>query len=106
MIDFRCRHVAALAKLEKSHVKIKVREDIDHWESTEILNIETNLLSQSYNLGTGRGVSVMELIKAFELTNNVQVPYVIEKRRQGDISSMFADSWVQQIDYPLAFGRK
>lgn len=47
---------------------------------------------QSYNLGTGRGVSVMELIKAFELTNNVQVPFVIEQRRQGDISTMFADS--------------
>lgn len=44
-----------------------------------------------YNLGTGKGVSVLELIKTFERTNNVKVPYVFETRRQGDISTMYAD---------------
>lgn len=44
-----------------------------------------------YNLGTGVGVSVMSLIKTFEKVNNVKVPYVIQPRRQGDISTMFAD---------------
>ncbi|XP_063700947.1 UDP-glucose 4-epimerase-like [Culicoides brevitarsis] len=44
-----------------------------------------------YNLGTGRGVSVMELVKTFERVNNVQVPYRIEARRLGDISVMYAD---------------
>lgn len=44
-----------------------------------------------YNLGTGKGVSVLELIQTFENTNNVKVPYVIEERRQGDISAMYAD---------------
>lgn len=45
-----------------------------------------------YNLGTGRGVSVLELIKTFEKVNNVKVPYEFEKRRQGDISTMYADA--------------
>lgn len=46
---------------------------------------------QVYNLGTGRGVSVLELIKTFETTNNVQVPFTYEARRPGDISAMYAD---------------
>lgn len=46
---------------------------------------------QAYNLGTGRGVSVLELIKAFETTNSVTVPYTFEARRHGDISTMYAD---------------
>lgn len=60
--------MAALSKLEKSHIKIK-----------------------AFNLGTGRGVSVLDLIKAFERTNNVNVPFTIEARREGDISTMYAD---------------
>lgn len=44
-----------------------------------------------YNLGTGQGISVMELIKTFESVNGVKVPYEIEARRQGDISAMFAN---------------
>lgn len=44
-----------------------------------------------YNLGTGQGVSVMQLINTFEKTNGVRVPYTIEPRRQGDISTMYAD---------------
>lgn len=63
------RHVAALNKLDVSKVGIK-----------------------AYNLGTGRGVSVLELIDVFEKTNDVEVPYVFEARRQGDISSMYADA--------------
>lgn len=46
---------------------------------------------QAYNLGTGRGVSVLDLIHTFEKTNNVSVPYTFEARRAGDISTMYAD---------------
>lgn len=49
---------------------------------------------QMYNLGTGKGVSVMELITTFEQINNVKVPYQVEPRRAGDISEMYADPWV------------
>lgn len=45
-----------------------------------------------YNLGTGRGTSVLELVKAFEEANNIQVPYEIVARRPGDIASCYANS--------------
>jgi len=45
-----------------------------------------------YNLGTGKGVSVLELVKAFEEASGVQVPYVITDRRPGDIATSYADA--------------
>ncbi len=45
-----------------------------------------------YNLGTGNGFSVLELINAFERVNNVKVPYVFSDRRPGDIAACYADS--------------
>ena len=45
-----------------------------------------------YNLGTGHGVSVLELVHAFEEASGVQVPYVIEPRRPGDIPVCYADA--------------
>lgn len=45
-----------------------------------------------YNLGTGKGTSVLELVKAFEEANNIQVPYEIVARRPGDIASCYADT--------------
>lgn len=44
-----------------------------------------------FNLGTGKGTSVLELITTFELVNGVKVPYEIVDRRQGDIGICFAD---------------
>lgn len=44
-----------------------------------------------YNLGTGKGTSVMELVKAFEEANNIKLPYVVEARRPGDIAECYAD---------------
>ena len=44
-----------------------------------------------YNLGTGTGYSVLELVKTFEKVNNVQIPYQIVDRRKGDIASCYAD---------------
>ena len=44
-----------------------------------------------YNLGTGKGTSVLELVKAFETENHVAVPYRIAPRRPGDIASCYAD---------------
>ncbi|RIX27022.1 UDP-glucose 4-epimerase GalE [Sphingomonas edaphi] len=45
---------------------------------------------QIYNLGTGRGTSVLELLAAFEKANNVAVPHVSAPRRDGDVAAMFA----------------
>lgn len=44
-----------------------------------------------FNLGTGRGTTVLELISAFEKTNGVKVPYKIVGRRPGDVAKSFAD---------------
>jgi len=44
-----------------------------------------------YNLGTGQGYSVLEIINAFERVNNVKVNYKIVPRRPGDIASCYAD---------------
>ena len=44
-----------------------------------------------YNLGTGTGYSVLELVNAFEKVNNLKVNYKIVERRPGDIASCYAD---------------
>ncbi|ANF49227.1 UDP-glucose 4-epimerase [Chryseobacterium glaciei] len=44
-----------------------------------------------YNLGTGKGSSVLEVVKAFETANNVEVPYKICDRREGDITIAYAN---------------
>lgn len=51
-----------------------------------------------YNLGTGKGISVMELINTFERVNGVKIPYVIQDRRAGDISSMFANATLAETE--------
>ena len=61
-----------------------------------------------FNLGTGRGVSVIELITEFEKVNNVKVPHKIVGRRAGDIEKVWADpSFANKVlgwtaDTPLA----
>jgi UDP-glucose 4-epimerase len=46
-----------------------------------------------YNLGTGKGVSVLELINAFEKATGVKIPYKIVGRREGDIEQIWADPY-------------
>jgi UDP-glucose 4-epimerase len=43
-----------------------------------------------YNLGTGHGTSILELIATFEKVNNITIPYVIAPRRSGDIDEIYA----------------
>lgn len=45
-----------------------------------------------FNLGTGRGVSVMELVRGFEAATGVAVPYKIAPRRVGDVPAIWADA--------------
>ena len=45
-----------------------------------------------YNLGTGKGVSVLELRAAFEKASGVEIPYVIDPRRPGDPDEVYADA--------------
>lgn len=45
-----------------------------------------------YNLGTGQGYSVLDIVKNFEEATGVKIPYVIKPRRAGDIDICYADS--------------
>ncbi len=44
-----------------------------------------------YNLGTGTGYSVLDVVKAFEMVSGKKIPYVITKRRSGDVAECYAD---------------
>jgi len=68
VVDLANGHVAALDYLEQNQ---------------ELLTV---------NLGTGHGVSVLEMIKTFETVNNCKVPYRITPRRPGDIAKCWADT--------------
>jgi UDP-glucose 4-epimerase len=45
----------------------------------------------TYNLGTGKGYSVLEMVKAFEKASGKNIPYRITDRRPGDIAACYAD---------------
>lgn len=68
-MDLASGHVAALNAVHKRHSGLKV-----------------------YNLGTGRGVSVLKLVKTFEKVTGSFIPYTIKNRREGDICTMFANT--------------
>ncbi|MDE6191157.1 MAG: UDP-glucose 4-epimerase GalE [Muribaculum sp.] len=70
VVDLARAHVIAVERMleDKSEAKIEI-----------------------FNLGTGNGLSVMELINAFERATGVKVPYKIAPRRAGDIEQVWAD---------------
>ena len=45
----------------------------------------------AYNLGTGTGYSVLDIVNTFNKVNNIDVPYKIKERRSGDIDACYAD---------------
>ena len=47
---------------------------------------------ETFNLGTGIGVSVLEVIKAFEKSTGVKLNYKIVGRREGDVEKVYADT--------------
>jgi UDP-glucose 4-epimerase len=55
-------------------------------------HLQTNPGLVIYNLGTNRGYSVLELVKAFEQASGRQVPYQIVDRRPGDVAVSYADA--------------
>lgn len=53
--------------------------------------IEKNCGIEIFNLGTGHGYSVLDVVHTFERVNNIKIPYEIVARRAGDIASCYAD---------------
>lgn len=62
---------------------------IGHIKAIERLNQSEGV--QTYNLGTGQGYSVLEMIHAFEQASGVKIPYEIVARRAGDIAECWAN---------------
>lgn len=52
---------------------------------------DKNKGTEIINLGTGKGYSVLDIVKAFEDANNIKIPYEIKPRRSGDIAECYAD---------------
>lgn len=71
-------HVVDLAK---AHV-ISVQRMLNQHSKSDV---------ETFNLGTGRGLSVLEMIDTFEKVTGVKVPYRIVDRREGDIEKVWAD---------------
>ena len=63
---------------------------LGHISALEYIDKHTGI--DYYNLGTGHGFSVLEMVSAFEETNKVPVPYEIAPRRDGDIAMCYADT--------------
>lgn len=67
VVDLALGHLAALTKLEEKPGLV------------------------TYNLGTGKGYSVFEIIKAFESANDLTIPFSVGPRRSGDIPTSYTD---------------
>jgi len=63
---------------------------LGHIKALEYINNRKGI--DCYNLGTGHGYSVLEMVSTFSRVNNVDVPYEIVKRRDGDIAMCYADT--------------
>ena len=73
VLDLAAGHYAALKALEEPGVSI-------------------------YNLGTGNGCSVLDIVNAFQRVNNIKIPYQIAPRRPGDIAECYADASKAEIE--------
>jgi len=58
----------------------------------KLIEAPDNELVDIYNLGTGKGNSVLEVVKSFEKANNVTVKYEFKPKRSGDITVAYADA--------------
>lgn len=58
-----------------------------------------------YNLGTGHGYSVLDVVKAFEKANGIKIPYSIKARRPGDIATCYCkpDKALRELEWKAEF---
>ena len=63
-----------------------------HLAAINFINKYRDPFFKAINLGTGKGTSVLELVKTFELVNNLKINYVFAERRPGDKGIVFANS--------------
>ena len=70
--------------------------------------IEENAGLKIYNLGTGHGYSVLDIVKNFEAATGVTIPYSIKERRPGDIATCYADASLahEELGWSAQYGIK
>lgn len=66
-------------------------EDLANGHLKALDRLALNMGLDTYNLGTGQGYSVLEMVKAFETASGKNISYTIAPRRNGDIASCYAD---------------
>ncbi len=66
--------------------------DLAHGHILALKKLMSNSGLVIYNLGTGKGYSVLDMVKAFEKASGKKVPYVIAPRRSGDIAECYAST--------------
>lgn len=81
VVDLAIGHIKALQKLEKEKQGLFI-----------------------YNLGTGTGYSVLDIVNTFEKVNNIKIPYKITKRRDGDIATCYSNT--EKANKELGFKAK
>lgn len=81
VVDLAIGHIKALQKLEKEKQGLFI-----------------------YNLGTGTGYSVLDIVNTFEKVNNIKIPYKIVKRREGDIATCYSNT--EKANKELGFKAK
>jgi len=57
-----------------------------------LINKENSEKMETFNVGTGKGTSVLEVIQAFERVTDQKLPYKIVQRRAGDVAEAYADT--------------
>lgn len=82
--------------------------DLAHGHIKALEKMEEKCGLKVYNLGTGRGYSVLEMIAAFEEECGHKIPYVIAPRRPGDLPEVYADTQLaeKELDWKADFGLK
>ncbi|MBP5285144.1 MAG: UDP-glucose 4-epimerase GalE [Kiritimatiellae bacterium] len=78
---------------------------LGHLKAIEKLKNDGNLGLKIYNLGTGNGYSVLQVVKAFEKASGRKVPYRIQPRRPGDVAECWADPSLAEKELGWKAGR-
>lgn len=110
----------AIGKLDKLHV---FGDDYDTLDGTGVRDyihvvdlarghlaalkaIENQCGVEIYNLGTGKGYSVLEMVQAFQVANGIEIPYVIDSRRPGDIGTCYSASGkaLEELGWKAEYG--
>ena len=99
VVDLARGHVAALTALSLQNEENEAKEA----NEARATNSEGLVI---YNLGTGCGYSVLDMVHTFERVNGVRVPYVIEGRRAGDIGVCYSDpsKAMRELNWKAEYG--